>query len=217
MPPCCEFPESNFRGRITAVITELNISEARRFTLLHRYVAVAELYERLSRRVDRVYACLRAVVTVGSLVMPALLTLQRDSEAGVYWGTFVLSLVVTVSNAIIELFALQKRSRVYWLTFKKLESEGWKYAQSVGKYAGREPADTFATFVNNVETMCAAAVAEISAITPLPQLQRGAAPQPSAPPSDLEPGSSSVAGTGVSTLIIGSEPSQPLSFDQQAT
>ena len=130
--PCCEFPESNFRGRITAVITELNISEARRFTLLHRYVAVAGLEVR------------------------------------------------------------------------------------VGKYAGREPADTFATFVNNVETMCAAAVAEILAITPLPQLQRGGGAAALSAAFRLG-ARHSVAGTGVSTLIIGSEPSQPLSFDQQAT
>jgi hypothetical protein len=211
----CNKTQSEFRQGITTAIAELNLTDARRYTLLHRYVAVVELYERLSQRVDRVYACLRAIVTIGSLVLPALLTLQRDADAGVYWGTFTLSLVVTVSNAIIELFALQKRSRVYWLTYKKLESEGWKYAQSVGKYSGQAPADTFATFVNNVETMCAAAVADISAITPLPQLQRGPSSPPSSssavtPPSaqDLEH-SSSVAGHGVSTLFISSSETLP--------
>ena len=198
MLPCCppDPGKSKFKERITTVIAELKISEARRFTLLHRYVAVVELYERLARREDRVYACLRAVVTMGSLVVLALLTL---SDTRVYRGTvsfmltFMLSVVVTGSNAFIELFAIQKRSRVYWLTFKKLESEGWEYAHSAGKYAGQDPADTFPAFLHTVVTTCAAALVENSALT---RLQRGPAP----PPLDLEPGTSSVAGTGVSTL-----------------
>lgn len=170
---------ANFKLDMSAAFLELDITDAQRHILYYRYVSVVDSYERSHCRANFIYTWLRAMVTIGSLVTPALLTVQRDATIGVYWLTFALSLVVTIANATTELFSLQKRTHVYWLTFKKLESEGWKYVSSSGKYAGQTHANSFAAFTTNVETMCAAAVSELAASNAPPQLLKAAAAAPS--------------------------------------
>ena len=178
-------PRANFKRDMSAAFSELDITAAQRHILFYRYVSAVDSYERAHCRANFVYTALRAMVTIGSLVTPALLTVQRDATIGVYWLTFALSLVVTIANATTELFSLQKRTRVYWLTFKKLESEGWKYVSSSGKYAGQTHANSFAAFTTNVETMCAAAVSELAASNAPPQLLKAAAaPSMSSHPLD---------------------------------
>lgn len=160
------------RDMMISALERTNLTDAQRAFFSFRYMEALDMYCTLHGRVEVLYTVLRVIVTVGSLITPALLTVQRDAAISVYWITFLLSLMVTIANALIELFSLQKRSRVYWLTFKKLDSDGWKFLQLCGKYHHYNHSSCFEIFASNVEIMCAAAVAELAATSMPPMLSR---------------------------------------------
>jgi hypothetical protein len=109
----------------------------------------------------------RILVTVGSLMVPGLLSVQYiknsqwiDSETfqvQVYWITWALSLIVTISNGLITLFKLDKKYYFIHTTKELLMSEGWQYIALTGRYATKEAGPTathynqFVVFYHNAE------------------------------------------------------------------
>jgi hypothetical protein len=82
---------------------------------------------------------LRITMTVGSLAVPAMLSLNNleDKEAkGLYWGTWGLSLAVTTANGLLTLFKLDKRFFMLHAVAEKLRSETWQYLTLSGRYSG---------------------------------------------------------------------------------
>lgn len=100
------------------------------------------------------YACLfhtcRFIVTVGSLIVPALLSIQYvdtgdmsspGKNSGsftfqIYWTTWIISLLVTTSNGIFTLFKVDKRYFLLHTMLEQLRSEGWQYLQLSGRFSG---------------------------------------------------------------------------------
>jgi hypothetical protein len=89
----------------------------------------------------------RAVVTIGSLLVPALLSIQyTDSTVGVvsvteqgiriYWAAWTVSLFVTICNGIMAIFKIDKHYYYVNTTLEHLTSEGWQYLELTGKYSG---------------------------------------------------------------------------------
>lgn len=85
----------------------------------------------------------RTIVTVGSLIVPALLSIQYTEGISVtnptytiYWATWVISLFVTMCNGLVALFKLDKRYYFLHTTLEHLTSEGWQYLALTGKYSG---------------------------------------------------------------------------------
>ena len=109
--------------------------QARYQTLLHMY----------SRRTGR-YSCsfhtLRLLITIGSLIVPALLSVQNGSASQnsqeVYWVVWVLSLLVTMSNGIVTLLKIDKKYYLLHTVYQQLMSEGWQYIHLSGKYSGQK-------------------------------------------------------------------------------
>jgi hypothetical protein len=83
----------------------------------------------------------RTIVTVGSLIVPALLSVQYsdgfiDNATIIYWTTWVVSLLVTMCNGLMSLFKLDKRYYLVHTTLELMISEGWQYVELTGKYSG---------------------------------------------------------------------------------
>ena len=74
---------------------------------------------------------MRAVVTVGSITVPALLTLTSDTT----WLTWAISLAVTICNGVLTLFKIDKKYYSLHTTMHVLETEGWQYVGLAGKYS----------------------------------------------------------------------------------
>lgn len=86
---------------------------------------------------------MRFVVTVGSLVVPALLSIQTPgsksdwiSTETLYWCTWAISLAVTMSNGILALFRIDKKYYSLNTVLEHLRSEGWQYLELTGRYSG---------------------------------------------------------------------------------
>jgi hypothetical protein len=83
----------------------------------------------------------RSIITVGSLIVPALLSIQyntssSDFELTIYWSTWILSLLVTTCNGLQTLFRLDKKYYSLHTILEHLHSEGWQYLELSGKYSG---------------------------------------------------------------------------------
>jgi hypothetical protein len=83
----------------------------------------------------------RTIITVGSLIVPALLSVQGPDAtsphvATIYWSTWVISLLVTMCNALIAMIKLDKRYYLVHTTLELLISEGWQFLELTAKYSG---------------------------------------------------------------------------------
>jgi len=106
-------------------------------------------YKKLHKKVaiyKFLYYLGHSVVTIGSLIVPALLSIQYNTDditnsshsymAAIYWSTWVLSLLVTIFNGIITLFKIDRNYYLYNIYLEKLKSETYQYFSLSGRYTG---------------------------------------------------------------------------------
>jgi hypothetical protein len=110
--------------------------------LKHRFLEEVILYEKKREYTRKYYNVFRFIVTIGSIFLPALLSigqmdptkLPRHFNTISYWCAWGMSLTVTTSNGFIQLFSLDKNYFTYSIVAEQLKSEGWQYFQLSGKY-----------------------------------------------------------------------------------
>jgi hypothetical protein len=115
-----------------------------RESLSARYITLLHEYHKRKKRYAYSFHTLRTIVTVGSLIVPAVLSVQYTSgnvtqegatlSSEVYWIVWTLSLFVTISNGIMSLLKMDKKYHSLHTTFEQLLSEGWQYVHLSGKY-----------------------------------------------------------------------------------
>jgi hypothetical protein len=132
---------SNFQN----ILQDLNLSEVNKEIIRIRYLSILENFQRRSRNYSYLFFSGHFIVTVGSLFVPALLSIQNSDKnysfgvnfsIQVYWTTFIISLLVTIFNGIITLFKVDKKYYFLNTTLERLRSEGWQYFSLTGRYSG---------------------------------------------------------------------------------
>lgn len=120
-----------------------DISPLQKKILKIRYCSVVIQFNRRVWKINILFNCMRFVVTVGSLVVPALLSIQTPgsksdwiSTETIYWCTWAISLAVTMSNGILALFRIDKKYYSLNTVLEHLRSEGWQYLELTGRYSG---------------------------------------------------------------------------------
>ena len=123
------------------ILKELEgLTQFQQQTLINRYITLMEEYTQRSYFFAIIFHSTRTIVTVGSLMVPALLSIQNTSVASpeigitVYWITWFLSLFVTISNGVLTLFKIDKKYYFIHSIFESLQSEMWQYIHLTGKY-----------------------------------------------------------------------------------
>jgi hypothetical protein len=100
---------------------------------------------------------LRITMTVGSLTVPALLSLKVSDpvgEAALYWTTWTISLAVTTSNGLMTLFKLDKRFFMLHGVAERLRTETWQYLTLAGRYSGHYGGDEAPSHANQYVHYC---------------------------------------------------------------
>ena len=100
---------------------------------------------------------LRITMTVGSLTVPALLSLKVDGpvgESALYWTTWAISLAVTTSNGLMTLFKLDKRFFMLHGVAERLRTETWQFLTLAGRYSGHYNTDEPPTHANQYVHYC---------------------------------------------------------------
>lgn len=130
--------------------------------LKNRFLSEVLNYEKRRDNTKGYYNIFRFLVTTGSILLPAIMSIGQMDPAKLpanfdnisYWTSFMISLTVTISNGFLQLFSLDKNYFEFSLTAEQLKTEGWQFFQLAGKYedyATHEEA--YKPFSKTVETI----------------------------------------------------------------
>ena len=137
------FARSGYKDQVLDIINSLTLnSETDRHILKSRFLYEVLNYDARRDHTKKYYNLFRFAVTVGSILLPALLSigqmdpakLPRNFDQISYWSTWSISLTVTVCNGFLQLFSLDKNYFEYAITSEQLKTEGWQFLQLSGKY-----------------------------------------------------------------------------------
>lgn len=130
-------------------LQKTKLDDLQKVIFQQRFIQVLRTFESRCFRISIFFHILRILVSVGSLIVPALLSIQySDTSAStsikdpdsfayeIYWATWVISLLVTTSNGIVSVFKIDKKYYFLHTTMEQLRSEGWRYLELSGRYSG---------------------------------------------------------------------------------
>ena len=126
------------------------LSELQSAIVKGRYIPMLQHVRIRTYRTGLIFHSSRIIITIGSLVVPALLSIHGfgTTNMEVYWTTWTISLLVTVCNALVALFKFDKRYYSLHTILERLISEGWQYIELTGKYSGYYTRGTTPTHEN---------------------------------------------------------------------
>jgi hypothetical protein len=104
-----------------------------------RYISLIDEYEKRLTYIDTFYHISRSLVSIGSVAVPALLSIQSPTgsfSVWLFWITWTISLSVTVCHNFTTIFRFDKKFFGLHSTLEKLKSEGWQYLELTGNYSG---------------------------------------------------------------------------------
>jgi hypothetical protein len=143
-------------------LATLTLTPTQKEVLTHRYLRLLDSMEMRAFRISILFNTSRIIVTVGSLIVPALLSIQysqgTSSPEGIslqiYWGAWIISLFVTICNGLLTLFKLDKRYYYLHTVLEQLISEGWQYVELSGRFSGFYTPNVKATHENQFIFFC---------------------------------------------------------------
>lgn len=134
------------RSYFQNVMEHIDLPFAQKQIIQSRYLHILENFQKRTRNHSIVFFIGHFIVTVGSLFVPALLSVQNSGSnytfnitnftVQIYWATFIISLMVTICNGILALFKIDKKYYFLNTTLERLRSEGWQYFGLTGRYSG---------------------------------------------------------------------------------
>lgn len=117
----------------------LDIEPYKKSVLQERYLNVLQNFQTRATRLSFIFYSARIIITVGSILVPAFLSIQNSSyQIHLYWITWIVSILVTICNGLITLFKIDKKYFFINTTLELLHSEGWQYIGLSGRYAPKD-------------------------------------------------------------------------------
>lgn len=124
------------------LIAKTDLTEIQKKAIKVRVLSVAKRLRDRLLRLSIGYTILRTTTTVGSLLVPSLLAVQSNIDAvGSYWAMWGIGLSVSLSNAFVSLFRVDKNYFTVGDLIEKIESEAWMYLTLSGKYQREDVED----------------------------------------------------------------------------
>jgi len=119
-------------------LSHIELTPVQKSVIANRFMPLLSHLRTRTYRVSTLFNSGRTIVTVGSLIVPALLSIQftGTQQVIIYWVTWTVSLCVTICNALLTLFKMDKRYYYLHTCLEQLHSEGWQYIELSGKYSG---------------------------------------------------------------------------------
>jgi hypothetical protein len=144
------------------IIEDLQLDDYQKKLLEKRYLKEVIHYHYKSKLAEFFYIFFSIFVTIATIILPALLSIQeieysedetidRDFKKKIYWTTWVVSLLITISNGLVQFLNLHQQFVSYSQTKEKLLAQGWHYFELSGSYKNKSHQDNFIDFCENVE------------------------------------------------------------------
>lgn len=154
--------DCNLKNQFQNLINDLEISDTRKKIIESRYLRQLVTYETKSRVAEFFYLFLSIFVTIATIVLPALLSIQevsysddpevdKDFKTKIYWSTWVISLLVTISNGLVQFLNLHTQYITFSQTREKLLSIGWAYFELAKPFRGGTHNSMFLDFMEAID------------------------------------------------------------------
>jgi hypothetical protein len=134
------------KARFKTILQHLDLTPVQKEIIKTRYLDLLQGLQKRVRNHSIVFFMGHFIITVGSLFVPALLSIQNSDKeyaliggpfnVHIYWATFTISLLVTIWNGILTLFRIDKKYYFLNTILESLRSEGWQYMSLTGRYSG---------------------------------------------------------------------------------
>ena len=141
--------KNNFKRALTFVDKE-ELSELNRGLLKNRFLPMMNTMEVEAKRVNTAFTTFQIVTTLGSIVVPALLSiedvaLQYNSTTtevefqnhNLFWITWGISMAVTISNGFNQLLGLERKYILRNISVSQIQKEGWSFLEKSGDVYGQ--------------------------------------------------------------------------------
>ena len=124
----------------------IRLPDIEKHILEHRYIPMLQSYEKHYRSYCVVFKLFHCIVQTGSLIVPALLTIEQyynqcDQTSAIFWTTWGISLMVGLIANYLKLFKIDKKHYTLKNTYYNLLAEGWNYISLVDRYGPKKPLD----------------------------------------------------------------------------
>ncbi len=132
-------PEMRYQDDMDVMFDTLHgLTDQQCRSIKSRYQFLMREYRRRCFLYSILFYCLRITMSVGSIAVPALMSLNvgPDGEVILKWITWGVSVSVTIAHGITTLFKLDKRFFMLHSVAEKLRTETWQYLQLTGRYSG---------------------------------------------------------------------------------
>ncbi len=157
------FKDLGYYERVNDIIDSLELKNKTDNDIIkNRFLYEVLLYEQKRDNTKKYYNAFRFIVTVGSIFLPAILSigqmdpakLPRNFDTISYWTSWTISLTVTACNGFLQLFSLDKNYFTYSIVTEQLKTEGWQYLQLSGKYEDSPSHEAaFKVFCKSIENI----------------------------------------------------------------
>ena len=133
----------DFSTNVGGIVDELDLENTYDKSIIKfRFLNEISFYEQKRDHTKKYYNAFRFIVTTGSIVLPAILSMGQMDPAKLpknfdmisYWASWTISLMVTGSNGFLQLFSLDKNYFAYSMVVEQLKTEGWQFFGLSGKY-----------------------------------------------------------------------------------
>ena len=153
---CCKkFLE--FEADTRTIIKYLNLDSLKKNVLIRRYSDIIADYEKKRDCVRFAYRLFQMIVTIGSILTPSLLSIQmtehvqNNYEVEINISVWVISVFVSISNGIVNLFKLDELYAQCALTCEKLKTLWYKYVTLTEPFENTTHNDSFNLFIKKME------------------------------------------------------------------
>lgn len=141
--------QHNYKNAIAAVKQD-ELSDLNRTLLKTRFIPMINSMEVEAKRVNLLFTLFQLITTLGSIVVPALLSiedvslqynttnfdLERQSH-NIYWTTWAISMGVTISNGFNQLLGLERKYILRNVSVSQIQKEGWSFVEKSGDVYGQ--------------------------------------------------------------------------------
>ena len=156
--------KSKFAKRFKRVLEDTDsdsLSPHNKLIIIERFLPMVNHTIKESIRSNVFYFLLQTTITIGSIFVPALLSVEEkniiiNSTAeedilyahNLYWTIWCISLAVTISNAVVQLTNMDKKYVMRTIHVSQLKKEGWLFIQKAGSVYGRFKNNNHNSFIN---------------------------------------------------------------------
>ena len=140
------------------ILRVLDLDARKKVIFVDRYIKSVERLERSRNRMRCFGGVGNTIVQIGSVLTPALLSVQHiDGSGAVFWTTWGISLLTGISATMLSLFKINKKDAVYSDALRKLVAEGFRYVELADRYKTSNQVDAhdrfFSEFFTHVESI----------------------------------------------------------------